>query len=290
MSPASLVIAPSPPWHAASVCADIQSRLVPPIAYQGGRLEVYGQSIPKDEVGGDLADLAADGRDVVAYVADVSGHGLRAGVLMGMIKTAIRYGLLLGQPLAKLLNDINLVLPALKDSNMFATLAALRFDDSNQVEYLSAGHVPLLHYRRRYGDVVRHSMSQFPLGLFTNAAYASRRIPYEAGDVFALITDGVVEAGEDRDADSGLEQLARILRDSPAHPLSEIVEAMHAEAQRHGPQPDDQTVLLIRAMTESGADARDLAPGPSSDALEVKWRKLLDELAEELAQDEETKS
>ena len=55
--------------------------------------------IPKDDVGGDLADLVEDGRDVTAYVADVSGHGLRAGVLMGMIKTAVRYGLLLGQPL-----------------------------------------------------------------------------------------------------------------------------------------------------------------------------------------------
>src|SRR5713226_3535478 len=171
MSPAIPIPEIGVPAKASWLSSDIQNTLVPPIRYKGARVEAHGQSIPKDDVGGDLADLVADGRDVTAYVADVSGHGLRAGVLMGMIKTAVRYGLLLGQPLAKLLDDINFVLPGIKEPNMFATLAALRFDSSNEVEYISAGHIPLLHYRRRNGDVVRYSMSQFPLGLFAGAGY-----------------------------------------------------------------------------------------------------------------------
>jgi serine phosphatase RsbU (regulator of sigma subunit) len=279
------------PW----LSSDIQDTLVPPIRYVGARLEAHGQSIPKDDVGGDLADLVADGPDVTAYVADVSGHGLRAGVLMGMIKTAVRYGLLLGQPLGKLLDDINFVLPAVKEPNMFATLAALRFDGSNEVEYISAGHVPLLHYRRRNGDVVRYSMSQFPLGLFAGPAlllgvgYVSRRIRYEAGDIFALVTDGVVEVGEDQDADLGFERLARILRDFPERPLSEITAAVHAEVNRRGIQQDDQTVLLVRAAAENDASDRNVAPNQphegadGSEALEARWRKLLDDLASELA-------
>src|SRR5258708_30976607 len=98
-----------PSW----LSSDIQNTLVPPIRYEGARVEAHGQSIPKDDVGGDLADLVSDGRDVTAYVADVSGHGLRAGVLMGMIKTAGRYGVLLGHPLAKLLYVPNFSLPDL---------------------------------------------------------------------------------------------------------------------------------------------------------------------------------
>jgi serine phosphatase RsbU (regulator of sigma subunit) len=134
--------APDTTWHVPSVSCEMQSTLVPALSYKGARVEAHGQSVPKGDVGGDLVDLVADGPEITAYVADVSGHGLRAGILMGMIKTAVRYGLLLGQPLTKLLEGINHVLPGVKEPHMFATLAALRFDRTNQVEYVSAGHVP----------------------------------------------------------------------------------------------------------------------------------------------------
>jgi serine phosphatase RsbU (regulator of sigma subunit) len=271
---------------------EIQNTLVPTIAYAGARLEAFGQSVPKEEMGGDLADLVIDGRDVIAYVADVSGHGMRAGMLMGMIKTAVRYGLLLRRPIAKLLADVNRVLPSVKVPNMFATLAALRFDASNEVEYISAGHVPLLHYRRQSGAVVHHAMSQFPLGMFASAGYVPRRIRYQAGDIFVLVTDGVVEVGEEPDAAFGLERIAQIVGDLGELALSEIVEAINDEVKRHGPQQDDRTVLLIRAV--AGADATDPDIPPNGqlndeddalEALEARWRKLLDELTAELAGD-----
>jgi serine phosphatase RsbU (regulator of sigma subunit) len=95
--------------------------------------------------------------------------------------------------------------------------------------------------------VVRYFMQQFPLGLFADDTYVSRRVGYEPGDIFLLVTDGVVEAGEDRDADSGFEQLARILGDRSGAPLAQIVEAVQALVAGMGAQHDDQTVLLVRA-------------------------------------------
>ena len=278
-------------WKASSAGSEIQGTLVPTIAYAGARLEAYGQSVPKEDMGGDLADLVIDSRDVVAYVADVSGHGMRAGVLMGMIKTAVRYGLLLRRPLAKLLDDVNRVLPSVKAPNMFATLAALRFDASNEVEYISAGHVPLLHYQRRTGTVVRYDMSQFPLGMFASAGYAPRRIRYEAGDIFVLVTDGVVEVGEEPDTAFGLERLSQIVGGRGGRPLSEIADAINGEVKRHGTQQDDRTVLLIRAIVGNDAEP-DVPPNrrpkdgdDAPEALEARWRKLLDELTAELAGD-----
>ncbi len=283
---------PAEPWKAPSSGSDIQNTLAPPITYSDARLEVYGQTIPKEDVGGDLADLVIDGEDVIAYVADVSGHGLRAGVLMGMIKTAVRYGLLLRRPIAKVLDDLNLVLPSVKTPNMYATLAALRFNGANEVEYISAGHVPLLQYRRRSGDVVRHTMSQFPLGLFAAAGYAPRRIRYQAGDIFVLVTDGMVELGEEPDAALGLDRLSQIVGDLGERPLSAIAEAVNAEVKRHGIQEDDRTVLLIRAVLGSDAPDPDTPPtrqqrdgADAPEALEARWRKLLDELSAELAGD-----
>jgi len=279
--------------QATSLAADIQNTLVPTLTYQTADLQAHGQSLPKDEVGGDLVDLLVDGRDVIAYVADVSGHGLRAGVLMGMIKTAIRYGWMLRQPVVKLLQDINRVLPPIKQPNMFATLSALRFDGSNEVEYISAGHGPLLHYRRKNRNVVRYSTAQFPLGLFDSADYVTQRIACEPGDIFALVTDGVLEAGLDHDPELGFECLAQLLCQRADRPLSEIVEAIYSDLRQQGPQHDDQTVLLVRALEphETQANQQDSASCQHNESvdhaprLEARWQKLLDDLAAELASD-----
>jgi serine phosphatase RsbU (regulator of sigma subunit) len=134
----------------------LQGALIPPVLYSGKFIEAFGRSIPKHELGGDLVDLVSHEQDVVAYVMDGSGHGLCAGVLMSMAKTAFRYGLLLGQPLEKLIHDMNAVLGSIKEQNMYLTLATLRFRGRNEAEYISAGHVPLLQYQRRTGSVVRH--------------------------------------------------------------------------------------------------------------------------------------
>ena len=241
--PETNVLAGFGPWPA----RDIQNTLAPPIVQRDRGLEVFGRSTPKAQVGGDLVDLVKTGRGMTAWVADISGHGLRAAIMAGMVKTAVRYGLHLGQSLPQLLDHINYVLPAVKEQSMFATLAALRFGELNEVEYISAGHLPLLHYQHRTGRVVRYFMDQFPLGLLEGEGYVSQRIRYEAGDIFGLVTDGIAEAGEDRDLGFGLDRLDQILRDRSGYPLSDVFEAIQADARFRGAQHDDQTVLLIRA-------------------------------------------
>jgi hypothetical protein len=73
----------------------LQKTLVPTFSYRGVALEAYGRTIPSAEVGGDLVGLVADPQQgVFAYLADVSGHGIPAGVLMGMVKSSVRQGLL----------------------------------------------------------------------------------------------------------------------------------------------------------------------------------------------------
>lgn len=271
-------------FEASEVQAGLQAALVPPVLYSGNFIEAFGRSVPKDEVGGDLADLVSHGQDVIAYVMDVSGHGIRAGVLMGMAKTAFRYGLLLAQPLEKLVRDINSVLGSLKERNMYLTLAAARFAGTGEVEYISAGHLPLLHYQQRSASVTRHSMSQFPLGLFSGVEYVSESLSFEPGDLFALVTDGVTEIGENPDAQSGLEQVSEVLRRLHDGSLPDIVSAMLAEATENGEQQDDATVLLLRCSQKVGGyqeEKEDLAQ-----AQEAIWSRQLDALEQLLARED----
>ena len=79
----------------------IQRQLVPPITLNTENLEIYGISIPSGTVGGDLIDAIDVKGAVCDCVADVAGHGVAAGVLMSMVKTAMRMHFAANPPPAK---------------------------------------------------------------------------------------------------------------------------------------------------------------------------------------------
>ena len=108
----------------------IQKTLVPPIHQRTSQFEIYGRSDPSDKVGGDLVDIVLlDDGGAVAYLADIAGHGLQAGILMGMVKTAARTALIDASTmkdeivLPSLMERLNRVLPSVKEAQLYATFA-----------------------------------------------------------------------------------------------------------------------------------------------------------------------
>ena len=94
------------------LATEVHRILVPPIETRLGAWEFYGRSSPSGDVGGDLIDLAGHADEWVAYVADVSGHGVAPGVVMGMVKSAARMLLSSGDDathLAPRLNEVILL-------------------------------------------------------------------------------------------------------------------------------------------------------------------------------------
>ena len=230
-----------------SLAHGIQATLVPDLSLQTARFEVYGKSIPSTEMGGDLIDIIENGDGhLLAYIGDISGHGLAAGQLMGMLKTALRVSLQFQQQPAALLESADRVLPAVKEPDMYATLALLRLDGSTQAEYALAGHLPILHYRHGSRDTARLSMEQFPLGLIPGGGYATQRVRYSPGDIFLLLTDGITDVMNERNEEFGLTRLEQLLSQHAAQRLSEIWEVVMGEVKQHGAQQDDQSLLLLR--------------------------------------------
>jgi serine phosphatase RsbU (regulator of sigma subunit) len=226
----------------------IQATLVPTLSFQVGRFEAYGKSIPSLEMGGDLIDAVESDGTLLAYVADISGHGLAAGQLMGMLKTAIRVSLQFRQDPVDVLQSADRVLPAVKEENMYATLALLYFDGSSEAEYSLAGHPPILHYRAATGGIARLAMEQFPLGLIPGGCYTSQRVTYSPRDLFLMMTDGISEVPNESDEQFGLDRLERLLGNNAWQPLPQLWELIMGEVKRHGVQQDDQTLLLLRVV------------------------------------------
>ena len=230
----------------------IQQTLVPVVSLEMAGCSVYGISVPSEQVGGDLVDCVplADG-SVVAYVVDVAGHGLQAGILMGMVKTAIRTRLLdQGSPPA-LFDRLNLVLPQVKEAHMYATCAALRIhprDDSGKtrVEYALAGHPSILLCGMAGGPVERLSDEQFPVGLIPSASYRSQSLSAVPGDLFVVSTDGILEVARKDGVEFGLEHMGEVTLKNRTRPLGELCSTILSAAHKFGAQLDDQTLLVVR--------------------------------------------
>jgi serine phosphatase RsbU (regulator of sigma subunit) len=229
-----------------SLAHAIQAALVPAVSFQSSRLEVYGKSIPSTEMGGDLIDVVETDGSLLVYVADVSGHGLPAGQLMGMLKTAMRVSFQFSREPTALLESADRVLPAMKEPDMFATMALLYFDCPTEAQYAVAGHVPILHYRDRSRDIVRLSMEQFPLGLIPGGGYQSSRVVHSQGDVFLMVSDGIPETPNEKEEEFGLGRVELLLTNHAAEPLPRICELIMDEVKRYGEQRDDQSLLLLR--------------------------------------------
>jgi Stage II sporulation protein E (SpoIIE) len=231
-----------------SLAHGIQATLVPTVSFRNGRFEIYGKSIPSTEMGGDLIDVVESDGGLVAYVADISGHGLPAGQLMGMLKTAMRLAVQFRQMPVAALESVDRVLPDLKEPEMFATLALLRFDSSSEAEYALAGHPPILHYRHGSRDVALLSMEQIPLGLIPGGSYASECVVYSPHDLFLMVTDGITEVANARDEEFGLTRLQELLAKHAIRALPEIWDIIMREVRRYGLQEDDQSLLLLRVL------------------------------------------
>ena len=231
-----------------SLAHGIQATLVPTISFQNASFELYGKSIPSTEMGGDLIDVIESDGGLVAYVADISGHGLPAGQLMGMLKSAMRLAMQFRQMPVATLESVDRVLPDLKEREMFATVALLRFGGSSEAEYALAGHPPILHYRHGSSDTARLSMEQLPLGLIPGGSYASKRVIFSPRDLFLMVTDGITEVANARDEEFGLTRLGELLTRHATRALPEIWDLIMREVRQYGPQQDDQSLLLLRVL------------------------------------------
>jgi serine phosphatase RsbU (regulator of sigma subunit) len=228
----------------------IQQTLVPLIHSTGPLYEVYGITRPSERVGGDLVDLIPARDGDIAYVADVAGHGLQAGILMGMLKAAARTALL--EPssaparLPLLLDRLDSVLPAVKESHMYAAFAALQLGPEGRVRHALAGHPPLLHYCHANGTFCELSLQQFPLGLVPDAHFTAMEVDMAPGDLLLIATDGILETCNEKDHDFGTDGLRSCVTANATGPLPQLATNILSEAAKWGKQQDDQTLLIVR--------------------------------------------
>jgi serine phosphatase RsbU (regulator of sigma subunit) len=231
------------------LASGIQRQLVPPVAKTIDGFEFYGISIPSGAVGGDLLDVVEAGGITCAYVADVAGHGVHAGVLMSMIKTAVRMRIAsTSTGCEHLLESVNEVLTPLTDSRSYATFAYVLITPERDLTYSIAAHLPLFHFQGRNATLERCSVENFPVGMFPVVKYATGRLQCQTGDVIAIVTDGLTEIFNHAGEEIGYTHIEAALTEGAGRPLAEMADRILAASASFGKITDDRTLLLIRRL------------------------------------------
>jgi hypothetical protein len=213
------------------LASQIQKQLVPPIDVVRGNVEIHGISRPSGTI--------------CAYVADIAGHGVAAGVMMSMVKTAVRMHLQTGSATG-LMEALNDTLAPLTEPTAYATIASVILEPDSATRYAVAAHLPILHYQRASSTVQRHTMENFPVAMFAGVTYETASLEFANGDILAIVTDGLTEVFNSRQQELGESYIEETLIRLGAEPLPVIAESILETAHRFGKAVDDQTLLLIR--------------------------------------------
>jgi len=243
--------------------------------------------VTSTRAGGDYYDVLplAEGR-VGMIVADATGHGAPAAVLMAMGRAVLHVEMDRSWSASEALARLNHQLSRLLPDGWFLTACLVILDPlSGRIEYALAGHDPPLLVRARNGAVLSlPDRGGPPLGPFPDLGYASGEETIEPGDTLLLYTDGVTETMNPSRAMFGVESLRAALTGADHLPLAVVKNALLSRLDAFAAgkaRADDATILMLRrlALAEEqvgDGDRREYADGLGGEGAGQRVAGLLD--------------
>ena len=230
----------------------VQSRLLPEGPPSIAGFDVAAISIPTYEIGGDYYDYVPlpDGR-VAFVVADVSGKGIPAALIMATFRALVRTQLPRTASVAEAMPSVDGLLKESTGPSAYVTAVCAVLDrQSGTLDYTNCGHNPPLQVRAS-GPVDALAAGGPALGFQMPGRWTSARVTMGPGDALLLYTDGVVETPTAVDDDFGATRLAEVAAREPASPASAIVDRVVAATRDHIGLPayeDDFTLVVVRRL------------------------------------------
>jgi sigma-B regulation protein RsbU (phosphoserine phosphatase) len=234
------------------IARHVQQKLLPQESIPLAHLEYAAMCLPARDVGGDYYDFfhLGPGR-IGGLLADVSGKGVAAAMLMASLQACFRTQLDAGSKSAtELLSTINRLFYASSPPEQYATLVYFDFDDATRVlQYVNCGHLaPAI--LRASGEIERLHSTATVIGLFPQCSCQCHEVTLNEKDAVVLFTDGTTDFQDETGTEFGEDrflELAHSARNlSPRSALNHVMERLTA-ARDGSEQFDDQTLAWLRA-------------------------------------------
>jgi sigma-B regulation protein RsbU (phosphoserine phosphatase) len=230
----------------------VQSQLLPQQPPELRTLDCAACCLQAGAVGGDAFDFVRLAEDRVAIaLADASGKGLGAALLMASLQGALRsHASRALDDMPSMLRSVNELFLATTAPEHFATLFFGCYDDATRrLRYANCGHYPPMLLRAG-GALERLDPTAPALGLMEDWACAEAAVEIAAGDRLVVFSDGVTEATNARGEEFGESRLLEVLRSGGALAsrdlIASVVEAVAAFSD--GRHEDDLTLVALAGL------------------------------------------
>ena len=243
-----------------ALASDVQRRLLPDAPPRSECVDFAATSVPARRIGGDYYDFVElRDREIGIALADVSGKGVAAALIMSVVQASLRIissegGIAPPRLVARMNEFVYRSTPASK----YATFFYAQLDEQGrQLRYVNAGHnAPyLLRAGRRSTDdsaspeIEQLSVGGTVVGMFPEMGYEEATVELCPGDVLLVFTDGVPEAHNPENEEFGEERLQQLLRQTAHLPADEISARISDEMKnwiRDAEQYDDLTFIVMK--------------------------------------------
>jgi sigma-B regulation protein RsbU (phosphoserine phosphatase) len=239
------------------VARDIQRILLPTAAPAFEGFEIAGLNIPASRVSGDYYDyIALDNQRLGIAIADVSGKGVAASLIMAMCRSVLRSFASSSESAAAVLQAVNRQLyPDIRE-DMFISMAYLIAHKADHELVLArAGHDAPLQYHASDASVAKINPPGMALGIDSGGVFnrvtGDCRVHLETSDCLILYTDGVTEALDANGLEFGMSRLTEAIQASAADGAPAILSRVTADLKTfvgNYPQNDDITLIAIRKL------------------------------------------
>jgi sigma-B regulation protein RsbU (phosphoserine phosphatase) len=197
------------------VARDIQNSLLPQTLPQIDGLEIANYFQSASQVAGDYYDFFNIGEYKTGIIlADVSGHGPSAALIMTMLKGVLHSLAPRHDSIDKIVTEINSTLNPIIPPEIFITLALLLFDmKSKKIIYTNAGHTPIIHINKRMNIFEIVKLTGCAINVTSKPEYTQIEIPFEADSIFVIYTDGIIESANEAEELFGIERLSDTVKE-----------------------------------------------------------------------------
>ncbi len=204
-------------------------------------------------LGGDYYDFFPVSDDVVdVVIADVSGKGAAASLLMPSLAVALRLRARELEGPAAIIKDLDGVLKQITSPSTFITMFYARFNSSHRtLQYACGGHNPPLLVRTGTNESLLLDQAGPIVGILPDAQFSDTVVPLRSGDILTLFTDGVTEQENENEEQFSVDRLKNLILSKETEPAAAIVtdvtDAVFAFAGNKE-QEDDLTVVVAKVL------------------------------------------
>jgi phosphoserine phosphatase RsbU/P len=232
-----------------AMAREVQLRLLPPEPPKHNHAEMAVRFLPARSIGGDLYDFIEYGPDRTAIVlGDVSGKAAPAALFAALVSGIMRSAAQQNPDPAQMLAHLNDALQERKLDSQYVTLLFALWNDENQtLQVANSGAVQPVFCRA--GQALTVKAEGFPLGMFPDVSYEELNVATQPGDVIVFVSDGILDAENEKDEMYGQDRLANLLcgsRDLPAQEIADEILADVSRFQGAKDRFDDETIIVLR--------------------------------------------